>query len=327
MDNENNKVTIILPIYNVQNYIKKCLDSIKRQTYHNLEVLMIDDCSTDKSGMIAKKYEKDDNRFKYIKREKNGGLSASRNTGLEYATGEYLSFVDSDDWISEEFIMKLITKAEKTKSDIVVCDYIMVDENGNETRADNLKNIQDSSSIEEKIAYIRNHVVTKLFNRKFFMKQKLKFPENVKRAAEMGLSIPMLTRTKKIAIINENLYYYYQRNNSLSNNKKRIKIDLSFYDKAFENLVINAKGAYPEEIEYHGIMEMIYGKTMLMIRHRYSNKEIREHLKNFKHKFPNWKNNIYISKTNLLKKVFIRFASANAILMLRIMVEINEKRK
>lgn len=218
------KVSIIVPIYNVEKYLEKCVNSILNQTYKNIEVLLVDDCSTDNSGEIAKQYEQKDNRCKYIKREKNGGLSAARNTGLEYATGEYLSFIDSDDWISENFILHLLQKAKEQNADITVCDYIMIDDNGKETIGNTLENLDDNSSIEEKIAYIRNHVVTKLYNREFFMKQNLKFPEEVRRAAEMGLSIPMLTRTNKIAILKEPLYYYYQRSNSLSNNRKREKM-------------------------------------------------------------------------------------------------------
>lgn len=321
------KVSIIVPIYNVEKYLKKCVNSILNQTYKNIEVLLIDDCSTDNSGDIAKQYEQKDNRCKYIRREKNGGLSAARNTGVEHATGEYLSFVDSDDWVSENFILHLIDKAKEQDADITVCDYIMIDDNGKETPGNTLENLDDSSSIEEKIAYIRNHVVTKLYNREFFMKQNLKFPEEIKRAAEMGLSIPMLTRTNKIAILNEALYYYYQRSNSISNNRKPERIDLSFYSKAFKNVIKNSKGLYPEEIEYHGILEMIYGKTMLMIRHKYSNEEIKEHLKKFDKKFPNWRKNKYIKNMVFLKKFFVKIASWKFITLLRIMVEINERRK
>lgn len=321
------KVSIIVPIYNVEKYLERCVTSILNQTYKNIEVLLIDDCATDTSGKIAKKFEQKDSRCRYIKREKNGGLSAARNTGVENATGEYLSFVDSDDWVSENFTAHLVNKAKEQDADITVCDYIMIDDSGKETKANTLENLDDNSKLEDKIAYIRNHVVTKLFKRDFFIKQNLKFPEEIKRAAEMGLSIPILTRTNKIAILNEALYYYYQRSNSLSNNRKPERIDLSFYSKAFENVIKNAKGLYPEEIEYHGILEMIYGKTMLMIRHKYSNKEIKEHLRKFDKRFPNWRKNKYIKNMVFLKKVFVKIASWKWIILLRIMVKINEKRK
>ena len=320
------KVSIIVPIYNVEKYLERCVTSILNQTYKNIEVLLIDDCSTDRSGEIAKKFEEKDSRCRYIKREKNGGSSATRNTGIENATGEYLSFVDSDDWVSENFISHLINKAKEQNADITVCDYIMVNENGKEIKANTLENLSDNSKYEDKIAYIRNHVVTKLLKKDFFIKQNLKFPEEIKRAEEMQVIIPMLTKTNKIAILNEALYYYYQRKNSLSNNRKPEKIDLSFYSKAFENVIKNSKGLYPEEIEYHGILEMIYGKTMLMIRHKYSNKEIKEHLKEFDNKFPNWRKNKYVKNMCFLKKFFVKIASKRWIVLLRVMVSINERR-
>ena len=320
------KVSIIVPIYNVEKYLERCITSILKQTYNNIEILLIDDCATDKSGEIAKSFEKKDSRCKYIKREKNGGLSAARNTGVEKATGKYLSFVDSDDWVSENFIAHLVNKAKEQDADITVCDYIMIDDSGKETKANTLENLNDNSKLEEKIAYIRNHVVTKLFNKVFFVKQNLKFPEEIKRAEDMGIIIPLLTRTNKIAILNEALYYYYQRSNSLSNNRKPERIDLSFYSRAFENVIKNAKGLYPEEIEYHGILEMVYGKTMLMIRHKYSNREIKEHLEKFDKKFPSWRKNKYIKNMVFLKRIFVKIASKRWIMLLRVMVSINERR-
>ena len=86
------KVSIIVPIYNVEKYLERCVTSILNQNYKNIEVLLIDDCATDKSGEIAKKFEQNDSRCKYIKREKNGGLSAARNTGIEKATGRIFVF-------------------------------------------------------------------------------------------------------------------------------------------------------------------------------------------------------------------------------------------
>lgn len=321
------KVSIIVPIYNVEKYLEKCIKSILNQTYKNIEVLLVDDCATDDSGNIAKEFEKNDNRCRYIKRENNGGLAAARNTGIEAATGEYLAFVDSDDWISENFVLHLLNKAKEKKSDITICDYSMVDDNGKETLANTLENLDDNSKLENKIAYIRNHTVTKLYNREFFMNQQIRFPEEIRRAEDMAVTIPLLTRTKKIAILKESLYYYYQRTNSISNNIKREKIDLDFYTKAFGYIVKNSNGLYPNEIEYHGIIEMIYGKTMLMIRHKYSNKEIKQHLKEFDEKFPNWRKNIYIKEMITLKKLFVKIAALKIIWPLRIMVAINEKRK
>ncbi len=94
----NSMISVIVPVYNVEKYLSKCLDSIINQTYQNLEIICVDDGSTDSSPMILEEYAKKDSRIKIITRQ-NGGLSAARNTGVKNATGEFVSFVDSDDWI------------------------------------------------------------------------------------------------------------------------------------------------------------------------------------------------------------------------------------
>lgn len=320
------KVSIIVPIYNVEQYLEECVNSILNQTYNNIEVLLVDDCATDKSGDIAKQFEEKDSRCKYIKREKNGGLSAARNTGIKNATGDFLCFIDSDDWISDDYVQSMLELAKKDNSEIVVCDYYMVIEDRYED-GNSLIQINNNSTKEEKIAYIRNHACTKMFKKEFWINQGLMFPEDIKRGEDMGVTIPLLTYANNISIINKNLYYYRQRVNSLSYKKERTKIDLSFYDKTFQNMLKNSNTCYKEEIEYHAIMEMIYGKTMLMIKHSYSNKDIRKHINQFQERFPNWKKNQYIKNTIFLKKIFVKLVAIKAILILKIMVEINERKR
>lgn len=115
------KVSVIVPVYNVEKYLHKCLDSIINQTYRNLEIILVDDGSPDNCGAICDEYAQKDSRIKVI-HQKNGGLSAARNTGLDCAVGEYISFVDSDDWVSEEFIEQLISSAKPNS--LVMCDFI-----------------------------------------------------------------------------------------------------------------------------------------------------------------------------------------------------------
>ena len=320
------KVSIIVPIYNVENYLDRCLKSIKNQSYSNLEVLMIDDCSPDRSFQIAKKYEKEDSRFRYIKRDKNGGLSAARNTGINLATGDYLCFVDSDDWISKDYVFHLLKNASENESDIVICDYVMSYENGNEKKANSLSSIVDSDSLKSIIAYARNHSVTKIFNKNFFLKQNIFFPEDIKRSEDISTIIPLLTHAKKISIVNEGLYYYFQRNESLSNASNNSKIDLTFYDKTVDLMKKRSSLKYKEEIEFHCIIELMYGKVMLMIKHKYSDKEIKEFIDSFSKKYHNWINNSYLSKMNRLKRIFVKQAYKKHVAVLRMMVFINDHR-
>ena len=112
----NNKVSIIVPIYNAEKWLEKCINSIIKQLYHNIEILLVNDGSTDKSLEICQKFAKKDNRIIIIDKP-NEGVSKSRNIGIEKATGEYIKFVDSDDWLEENTCEELVELIEKEKTD------------------------------------------------------------------------------------------------------------------------------------------------------------------------------------------------------------------
>lgn len=123
-----NLISIIVPIYNVEKYLKKCIESIVNQTYENIEIILIDDGSNDNSGIICDEYAKKDNRIIVIHKE-NGGVSSARNKGLKIAKGEWISFVDADDWIEQNFCQTLLNKATQEQADIALCGYNRVTDN------------------------------------------------------------------------------------------------------------------------------------------------------------------------------------------------------
>ena len=114
------KISIIVPVYNVEKYLKTCLDSIINQTYQNLEIILVDDGSTDNSGEICEEYRKTDSRIILIHKE-NEGLSMARNFGLDIASGDYISFVDSDDFIARNMMEALYNRLLETQSDMAIC--------------------------------------------------------------------------------------------------------------------------------------------------------------------------------------------------------------
>ncbi|VMD49774.1 glycosyl transferase family protein [Streptococcus pneumoniae] len=121
------KITVIVPVYNVENYLRKCLDSIITQTYKNIEIVVVNDGSTDASGEICKEFAEIDHRITYIEQE-NAGLSAARNTGLENMSGDYVTFVDSDDWIELDYVETLYKKITEYQADIAVGNYYSFNE-------------------------------------------------------------------------------------------------------------------------------------------------------------------------------------------------------
>lgn len=121
-------ISIIVPVYNVEKYLRKCIDSIINQTYKNLEIILVDDGSPDNCGTICDEYAQKDNRIKVIHKE-NGGVSSARNEGLRSATGKWISFIDADDWIEEIFCEILLNKAVKNRCDVALCGYSRVTDN------------------------------------------------------------------------------------------------------------------------------------------------------------------------------------------------------
>ena len=119
-------VSVIVPIHNTSKYLKRCLNSITKQTYSNLEIILINDGSTDKSGEICNKYAKKDSRIKVLHNETAGGVANARNKGLSIATGEYINFVDGDDWLTKNAIKVLVDSLQENNADIVQGDFQVV---------------------------------------------------------------------------------------------------------------------------------------------------------------------------------------------------------
>ena len=123
-----NLISVIVPVYNIEAYLRKCIDSILAQTYTNLEIILVDDGSTDNSGEICNEYAAKDARIRVIHKG-NGGLSSARNTGIDIATGKYIGFVDSDDYLAPDMYEKLLGAIVNNHADISVCNVHHVDEN------------------------------------------------------------------------------------------------------------------------------------------------------------------------------------------------------
>jgi len=124
------KISVIVPVYNVEKYLAKCIDSILAQTFTDFECILINDGSPDNSPAICDEYAKKDERMKVIHKE-NGGVSSARNTGLDIAQGEWITFADSDDWVDENYLELMYSNAIKNNCDLSICGFKSVDEKGN----------------------------------------------------------------------------------------------------------------------------------------------------------------------------------------------------
>ena len=216
-------ISIIVPIYNVENYLEKCIDSILKQTYKNLEVILVDDGSPDESGSICDKYKEQDNRIVVIHKT-NGGLSSARNAGLEIARGNYIGFCDSDDYLECDMLEKLYHVSKSNNADIVICDFNSVSEDGEiynkNENIDKPGHCYTISRDDAQLIYFKTpekrlrYVVmwNKLYKRECFDNKRL--PEGKLHEDEF-VTYKLLYEAKKIVYLQEKLYNYLNRKGSI----------------------------------------------------------------------------------------------------------------
>lgn len=206
-------LTVIVPVYKVEKYLNKCLDSLAAQTYGNIEIILVDDGSPDRCPEICEKRAAENSRFKCV-HKKNAGLSAARNTGLEYARGEYIAFIDSDDWVEPETYGTAVEEAEKTGADVVQWNAMDEYENGMVMKWPALS--EGKADIKKDPAVLRNNVWNYVLRRSFIDKFNMRFQPGIYIQDVLFTSMLFL-KTDKIYSINKYFYHYLVRGSSITN--------------------------------------------------------------------------------------------------------------
>ena len=223
----NKLVSIIVPIYNVEKYLDRCINSIVKQTYQEIEIILVDDGSKDLSGKIADQWAQKNSKIRVIHKN-NGGLSAARNTGIEEARGDYLLFVDSDDWIHEDMISAMVKKIAEV--DIVCCGMIHAFDNEMiPTKWFSREQILSSKQALDFLVdntILTSHIPRNLYRKELF--SRIRFPEG-KIFEDLRTSHKLFMQAKKVFIIPEYYYYYYIREESITNVVK-LKNRLEWFD-------------------------------------------------------------------------------------------------
>ena len=219
-------ISIIVPVYNIKKYIKNCLDSLLSQTYQNLEILLIDDGSTDGSGELCDELQKNDSHIKVF-HTKNSGLSAARNFGLKNATGDFAVFVDGDDMVEKEYVEYLYNLLTKYSADMSICSFKTKTETDEKSFAKNAREaLFDTETCLEKMLLEDGFNVSacgKLFPKKLF--KYLNFPVG-KLHEDVGTTYLPILHSQKIAFGPEPNYIYFQRGSSITHNFSTKKLDL-----------------------------------------------------------------------------------------------------
>ena len=217
------KISIIVPVYNVEAYLERCVESILKQTYTNFELLLINDGSTDKSGDLCDQLALRDDRIRVIHKE-NGGLSHARNRGIDEASADLIGFIDSDDYIDADMYETLYRQLKEANADLAMCDHYDVYNQIPEKQVSEIKTWQFSSEeaikmvMEAKVLSVT--AVNKLYRKELF--NQLRF-EIGKIAEDAFIMIRLLDQCQKVVATNEKKYYYVHRENSITTQKFSLK--------------------------------------------------------------------------------------------------------
>ena len=208
------KVSVIIPVYNTEKYLRKCLDSVCNQTLSDIEIICINDRSLDSSFEILKEFAQQDDRIKLIDFNENKGAAAARNAGLDAAQGEFVGFVDSDDFVDADFYEKLYTKAKETGADTAKGNVYNYNPQTQETYLSEFYNMNDK--IRENKAYFHYGFTSAIYSRQLLAQNNIKFPEGIVYFEDPYFSVQVLLNLKNIVIVDDAKYFYTDISQSIS---------------------------------------------------------------------------------------------------------------
>lgn len=314
-DNGNSLISIIVPVYNVKSFITVCIESIACQTYRNLEIILIDDGSTDNSGDICDEYALKDSRIKVI-HKKNGGLSDARNVGIDLAQGDYIAFIDSDDFIYPEYFEYLYEMISKNNADMSSCQPVLVDENGNTMSTpiagkDYIKIITGQENCMEEYV-IGNKINTtawgNLYKTSLFKESGIRYPFG-KYHEDVFTTYRIIDLCEKIVIGNRKLYAYRQRGGSIINSGFSEKHLDGIYGSIQRFEFISSK--YPR-LKQASSAGLVCSANMCLLRIAHSNAPIKKYRNLLKPIFRKYSYNFIITpNVSFMSKCTAFVASIN----------------
>lgn len=288
------KVSVIVPVYNVEKYLEKCLDSLVNQTLKEIEIIIVNDGSPDNSHKIIDKYTK---KYKNIKAylKENGGLSDARNYGLKKASGEYIAFLDSDDFVKEDMYQKMYEKAKSGNFDMIVCDLNYIYENSSviQRAFSNIKH--DTTNIKQAMINIYPAAWNKIFKRKLFEKG-LEFKKGV-WFEDVEFIYRLLPHIKSIGVVHEPFNQYLQREGSITKSiDKRIYHYIDNWNGIVEYYKTNQLyEKYCQELEYCYVRYIYATFIKQATKYQYEDfwEAVQKAIENVQKNFPRFRKNKY----------------------------------
>lgn len=303
------KVSVIVPVYNTEKYLKRCLDSLVKQTLDEVEIIVIEDDSIDDSKKIVKQYEKKyKDKITVIYNKENMGIGYNRNLGIKKATGKFIAFVDSDDYVDDNYLKDMYEEAIKNELDLVVCDLRKVDENYNVIGYDVIRNFEITSLKENPMLILQINLgpANKLFAKELFKDKTARFSEEYKYE-DLAVIPKLISSAKRVGKVN-NVYYNYVIHAQSQT--------MTMNEKVFDVLdVLNVVNSYLKELNYYDeikeYVEFLNIRTIFrytLQQKRQQDKKVRNEFINrafefLNTNFPNWRKNSIYLKRNPLKRL------------------------
>lgn len=221
------KISVIVPVYKAEKYIRRCVDSILAQTFTDFELLLVDDGSPDNSGAICDEYAARDSRVKVFHKE-NGGVSSARQMGLDNSLGEYVIHADPDDWVEPDMLQELYSEAQQSGADMVICDFYINYGNRQIYKSQKPEKLSHDAILKELLMQrLHGACWNKLVRRDLFEKYEVKFPEDIIRWEDLFVNVMLLINSVRVSY-KENAYYHYDcgiNQNSIVRKPSRLGID------------------------------------------------------------------------------------------------------
>lgn len=281
------KISVIISIYNSEKVINRCVDSILKQTYKNLEIILVDDGSTDNSPKICDQYKKKDKRVK-VYHKKNGGVSSARNLGLDESTGEYISFIDSDDYIEDNMYEVLIDNIHRNSSDIAICNMLHEDNNNNILHNFNHYNFEFNRESYPEYSYfipsISGYVCNKIYSKDIIYYENnthVEFDSNITIAEDDLFNYEVFEKNEKIkySYINDKLYHYVFNREGAINNKFNIEKLTYFDSKEKEISILENNNLNNDFLKADYIINQVRTKIIMDKLKIYSNQKFEQIIK------------------------------------------------
>lgn len=294
------KVSVVIPCYNSEQYIQKCFQSLSEQTFKDFNILLVDDCSTDNSVAIARKFADEYNLLlEIIQNEKNIGPSLSRKNGIVASKSEYIAFCDSDDWVEPDFLSTLIKESDEGKNDIVFCNFQTVYSNGNIVKHEVVSRITGNDK-KAMVAMSFDSMCCMLIRRQLFLD--IDFP-NIRNGEDMAIIPVLVSRADTYGYTQSYIYNYNYHSGSLS--KTFTNEMVASLKNSFAYIQKHLGSEYPNEVEFLGIRNLLYGGILNLFKGSFDTRLAKTIIDDFEKEYSNWENNKYYSSLPSYKKIYL----------------------